>query len=107
MIAAYYYIKYTTIELFSLSIKKNTKLRGLLQIVAEASEYDTLPVRTLSQCRKLICMLLSLFPGASIGRTRSATNGGASHAAGMSTSSVTVCCLFAVCLLTIVRSLLA
>lgn len=45
MIAAYYYIRYTTIELFSLSLKKNTKLRGLLQIVAESSEYDALTVR--------------------------------------------------------------
>jgi len=45
MIASYYYIKYTTIELFSLSLKKNTKLRGLVQIVAEAGEYDELAVR--------------------------------------------------------------
>jgi len=45
MIAAYYYISYTTIELFSSSLNSKTKLRGLLEIVTAASEFEDLPVR--------------------------------------------------------------
>eukprot|EP00897_Mesotaenium_endlicherianum_P008156 jgi/Mesen1/7369/ME000381S06604 len=45
MIAAYYYIGYTTIELFSSSLTAKTKLKGLLEILASASEYGALPVR--------------------------------------------------------------
>ncbi|KAJ7515551.1 hypothetical protein O6H91_22G017500 [Diphasiastrum complanatum] len=45
MIAAYYYISYTTIELFSSSLTAKTKLKGLLEILASASEYSKLPVR--------------------------------------------------------------
>lgn len=45
MIAAYYYINYTTIELFSMSLTAKTKLRGLLDIVSSSYEYSTLPIR--------------------------------------------------------------
>ena len=45
MIASYYYIAYTTIELFASSLTASTKLRGLLEIVASASEFELLPVR--------------------------------------------------------------
>ncbi|CAH0388452.1 unnamed protein product [Bemisia tabaci] len=45
MIAAYYYINYTTIELFSLSLNNKTKIRGLLEIISNASEYEAVPVR--------------------------------------------------------------
>ncbi len=45
MIAAYYYINYTTIELFSMSLNSKTKLRGLIEIVAAASEFEDIPVR--------------------------------------------------------------
>ncbi|KAK4881295.1 hypothetical protein RN001_004614 [Aquatica leii] len=45
MIAAYYYINYTTIELFSLSLNNKTKIRGLLEIISSAAEYEDLPVR--------------------------------------------------------------
>ncbi|EFJ32423.1 hypothetical protein SELMODRAFT_144158 [Selaginella moellendorffii] len=45
MIASYYYIRYTTIELFSNSLTAKTKMKGLLEILASASEYATLPVR--------------------------------------------------------------
>src|SRR5690606_20416140 len=38
MVASYYYIKYTTIELFSSSLTANTKLRGLIEILSAASE---------------------------------------------------------------------
>jgi pre-mRNA-splicing helicase BRR2 len=45
MIAAYYYIAYTTVELFASSLTDKTKLRGLLEIVCAASECGDLPVR--------------------------------------------------------------
>ena len=45
MIAAYYYIAYTTVELFAASLTAKTKLKGLLEIVSAASEFDALPVR--------------------------------------------------------------
>jgi pre-mRNA-splicing helicase BRR2 len=45
IIASYYHIRYTTIELFSLSLKRSSKLASLVQILAEASEYDGVPVR--------------------------------------------------------------
>lgn len=40
MIAAYYYINYTTIELFSMSLNNKTKIRGLIEIIYAAAEYD-------------------------------------------------------------------
>ncbi|XP_077290807.1 U5 small nuclear ribonucleoprotein l(3)72Ab isoform X2 [Arctopsyche grandis] len=45
MIASYYYINYTTIELFSLSLTNKTKIRGLLEIIASAAEYEEICVR--------------------------------------------------------------
>uniref|UniRef100_S4RJ64 SEC63 domain-containing protein n=1 Tax=Petromyzon marinus TaxID=7757 RepID=S4RJ64_PETMA len=45
MIAAYYYINYTTIELFSMSLNAKTKIRGLIDIVSNASEYAAIPIR--------------------------------------------------------------
>ncbi|XP_065882563.1 U5 small nuclear ribonucleoprotein 200 kDa helicase-like [Dysidea avara] len=45
MIASYYYINYTTIELFSMSLNSKTKMRGLIEILAEASEYENLQIR--------------------------------------------------------------
>ncbi|XP_037076641.1 LOW QUALITY PROTEIN: putative U5 small nuclear ribonucleoprotein 200 kDa helicase, partial [Pollicipes pollicipes] len=45
MIAAYYYINYTTIELFSMSLNAKTKIRGLMEIIASAAEYAELPIR--------------------------------------------------------------
>lgn len=45
MIAAYYCIHYTTIELFSLSFNAKTKIRGLLEIISAAHEYNGVPVR--------------------------------------------------------------
>lgn len=45
MIAAYYYINYTTIELFSLSLNNKTKIRGLLEIISSAAEYEDVVVR--------------------------------------------------------------
>jgi pre-mRNA-splicing helicase BRR2 len=45
MIASYYYIAYTTVELFASSLTDKTKLRGLLEILTASSEYSELPVR--------------------------------------------------------------
>ncbi|KAJ0170074.1 hypothetical protein K1T71_014680 [Dendrolimus kikuchii] len=45
MIASYYYINYTTIELFSLSLTNKTKIRGLLEIISSAAEYSDLCIR--------------------------------------------------------------
>ncbi|KAL7998004.1 putative Sec63 domain, RNA helicase HrpA, immunoglobulin E-set, C2 domain superfamily [Plasmopara halstedii] len=45
MIAAYYYIKYTTIELFACSLKADSKMRALLIILSSASEFSDLPSR--------------------------------------------------------------
>ncbi|RVE44496.1 hypothetical protein evm_010825 [Chilo suppressalis] len=45
MIASYYYINYTTIELFSLSLTSKTKIRGLLEIISSAAEYSELSIR--------------------------------------------------------------
>jgi len=45
MIAAYYYINYTTIELFSMSLNNKTKIRGLIEIISSAAEYDNIPIR--------------------------------------------------------------
>ncbi|KAJ2829595.1 Pre-mRNA splicing [Coemansia erecta] len=45
MIAAYYQIRYLTVEMFSLSLSAKTKLRGVLDIVSAADEFEALPVR--------------------------------------------------------------
>ncbi|XP_070003748.1 DExH-box ATP-dependent RNA helicase DExH12-like [Nicotiana sylvestris] len=44
-IASYYYISYTTIERFNSSLTSKTKLKGMLEILASASEYEQLPIR--------------------------------------------------------------
>lgn len=45
MIAAYYYLRYTSLELFSASVKANTRHKGLLEILSNASEFDNIAVR--------------------------------------------------------------
>eukprot|EP01065_Artemidia_motanka_P043101 TRINITY_DN5922_c1_g1_i1.p1 TRINITY_DN5922_c1_g1~~TRINITY_DN5922_c1_g1_i1.p1 ORF type:complete len:2177 (+),score=912.07 TRINITY_DN5922_c1_g1_i1:805-6531(+) len=45
MIAAYYYIQYTTIELFNSSVTAKTKLKGLVEILSSASEFEDLLIR--------------------------------------------------------------
>lgn len=45
MIASHYCLHYTTVELFASSLTARTKLRGLINIVAAASEFARLPVR--------------------------------------------------------------
>lgn len=45
MIASYYYIQYTTVELFASSITAKTKVKGVVEILAAASEFSHLPIR--------------------------------------------------------------
>jgi len=45
IITSYYYLKYTTIELFSSSLKATTKLKGLIEILSSAHEFETIPIR--------------------------------------------------------------
>ena len=45
MIAAYYNINYVTIDIFSMSLTEKTKLRGLLEIVSSAAEFESIPIR--------------------------------------------------------------
>ncbi|KAJ2616612.1 Pre-mRNA splicing [Coemansia sp. RSA 1365] len=45
MIAAYYQICYQTVEMFALSLSDKTKLRGVLDIVSAANEFEALPIR--------------------------------------------------------------
>eukprot|EP00906_Rhabdomonas_costata_P006818 RCo009880 len=45
MIASYYYTAYTTIELFSRSLAPRIKLKGLIEILSNATEFDSIPMR--------------------------------------------------------------
>ncbi|KAM7261422.1 hypothetical protein ACFE04_008789 [Oxalis oulophora] len=45
LIASYYYISYTTIERFSSSLTPKTKMKGILEILASASEFAQIPLR--------------------------------------------------------------
>jgi pre-mRNA-splicing helicase BRR2 len=45
MVASYYYIQYTTVELIASSVTEKTKIRGIMEILANASEFSIIPVR--------------------------------------------------------------
>jgi len=60
MIAAYYYVQYTTVELVATSITRKTKTRGVLEILSAASEYSQLPMR--SDDEKLLRILSTKIP---------------------------------------------
>ncbi|KAI2509391.1 Sec63 Brl domain [Fragilaria crotonensis] len=45
MVAAYYYVQYTTVELIAASVTEKNKVRGIMEILANASEFSTIPVR--------------------------------------------------------------
>jgi pre-mRNA-splicing helicase BRR2 len=45
MIAAYYYIRYTTLELFSSSLTEKTKMKGLIEILCSATEFEDMEIR--------------------------------------------------------------
>ena len=44
-IASYYYIQYSTIELYSSSITEKTKIKGLLEVISASSEFQNIPIR--------------------------------------------------------------
>lgn len=46
MIAAYYYIRYQTLELYSSLLTHKTKVKGLLDILSNSSEFETISVRS-------------------------------------------------------------
>ena len=43
MIAAYYDVRFMTCDVFSLSLTDKTKLKGLLEIVSSAAEFESAP----------------------------------------------------------------
>ncbi|KAJ7578996.1 putative RNA helicase [Mycena floridula] len=45
MIAAYYNISYVTVDVYTLSLKERTKLKGLLEVIASSAEFETIPIR--------------------------------------------------------------
>eukprot|EP00920_Eleutheroschizon_duboscqi_P019116 GHVT01045296.1.p1 GENE.GHVT01045296.1~~GHVT01045296.1.p1 ORF type:complete len:931 (+),score=217.33 GHVT01045296.1:277-3069(+) len=45
LVAAFYYIRISTIELFNRSLTGTTMRKGMLEILAAASEFDSLPLR--------------------------------------------------------------
>ncbi|KAJ1920303.1 Pre-mRNA splicing [Mycoemilia scoparia] len=45
MIASFYQIRYMTIEMFAQSLTATTKLRGILDIVSAADEFESIPIR--------------------------------------------------------------
>ncbi|KAK2078632.1 hypothetical protein QBZ16_003472 [Prototheca wickerhamii] len=45
MIASYYYVAYTTLELMAAWLGAKTKLAALVEVVSAASEFDAVPVR--------------------------------------------------------------
>ena len=60
LIANYYYIHYSTIELFSLSLNARTKIRGLIEIISNASEYENIPIR--HRETEILAQILSKVP---------------------------------------------
>ncbi|KAJ9624830.1 Pre-mRNA-splicing helicase BRR2 [Taxawa tesnikishii (nom. ined.)] len=45
MIAAYYNISFITMQTFLLSLKRNTKLKGILEIATAATEFESISIR--------------------------------------------------------------
>ncbi|KAK7020512.1 putative ATP dependent RNA helicase [Favolaschia claudopus] len=45
MIAAYYNISYVTVEVYTLSLKERTKLKGILEVVSSSAEFESIPIR--------------------------------------------------------------
>lgn len=45
IISSYYYVKYTTIDVFNYLLNKSIKLKGILQVLASATEFEKLSIR--------------------------------------------------------------
>lgn len=61
MIASYYNIHHETVAIFNESLTEKTKLRGLLEIVSAATEFETIPIRHHEEIilRKIVSMQIS------------------------------------------------
>ncbi|KAN0065928.1 Pre-mRNA-splicing helicase BRR2 [Thecaphora frezii] len=45
MISSFYNVSYVTIDVFNMSLKERTKLRGMLEIVSSAAEFEDIAIR--------------------------------------------------------------
>eukprot|EP01125_Pyxidicula_operculata_P014589 TRINITY_DN4878_c0_g1_i1.p1 TRINITY_DN4878_c0_g1~~TRINITY_DN4878_c0_g1_i1.p1 ORF type:complete len:2162 (+),score=668.51 TRINITY_DN4878_c0_g1_i1:53-6538(+) len=45
MISSYYNVKYTTVELYNFSLTEKTKMKGIIEILTNASEFEQLHIR--------------------------------------------------------------
>ncbi len=45
IICSFYYVNTSTIEIFSAQIKQDSKLRNLIEIISNATEFDIMPLR--------------------------------------------------------------
>lgn len=45
IVAAYYNVNYVTADVFSMSLTEKTKLKGILEIVSAAQEFESVPLR--------------------------------------------------------------
>ncbi|CAO1628538.1 unnamed protein product [Sympodiomycopsis kandeliae] len=45
MIASFYNVSYVTVDVFNISIRDKTKMKGLLEIVSSATEFEDIPIR--------------------------------------------------------------
>ena len=45
MISSYYYISYSTVDLFAASITQKTRIKGAMEIISASSEFSQLPIR--------------------------------------------------------------
>lgn len=60
IIASYYNVSYFTMQTFILSLTPKTRLKGMLEIVTSATEFETLPIRTHEE--KLLLKIHSHLP---------------------------------------------
>lgn len=60
LVAAYYYTNYVTIEIFSVSLGPNLKVRSLLQIISTSAEFEDIPIRHHEE--KLLSKVYSYVP---------------------------------------------
>lgn len=62
MIASYYNIHHETVAIFNESLTEKTKLRGLLEIVSAATEFESIPIRHHEEVvlRKIVSSMAAL-----------------------------------------------
>lgn len=92
MIASYYYVAYTSLEIFASSLTAKTKLKGLLEILCAASEFDALPMRQ-GEDRLLRSLAMHMplpLPAASASASASASGAGGADGSGSGPLSATM-----------------